>query len=61
MDWCDADGCPAAVCGGRHVVIVIADRQEVIVTAEQAARIDACGDTATYAWSLARLLEVIGS
>jgi hypothetical protein len=61
MDWCDVDGCPAAVCGSRHVVIVIADRQEVIVTAEQAARIDACGDTATYAWSLARLFEVIGS
>jgi hypothetical protein len=58
--WCEVDGCPAAICGSQHVKIIIQDGDEVIVNAEQAARINAGGDTATYRWTLAHLLEVIG-
>lgn len=58
-DWCEIDKCPASICGSKHVVIVIQDGDEVTVSAEQAAMIEANGDTATYKWTLAKLLSVI--
>ena len=57
--WCEVDDCPVAICGSKHVKIVIQDGDEVIINAEQADRINAGGDTATYRWSYAHLMEVI--
>lgn len=57
--WCDVDKCPVAICGSQHVAIVIQNGDEVIVNAEQAARINAHGDTATYRWTLGDLMDVI--
>ena len=57
--WCDVDDCPVAICGSKHVVIVIHDGDEVVVNAEQAELINRNGDTATYRWSLADLLKII--
>lgn len=57
--WCWVDAAPATICGGPHVKIVIQDREEVIVTARQADRINASGDTATYRWTRGHLMDVI--
>lgn len=59
VPWCDVDKCPAAICGSQHVTIIIQDGDQVIVNAEQAARINASGDTATYRWTLGHLMDVI--
>ena len=59
IDWCEVDKCPVAICGSKHVTIVIQNGDEVTVNAEQAARINANGDTATYRWTLSELLDII--
>ena len=57
--WCAVDKCPVTVCGSKHVTIVIQNGDEVVVNAEQAAMINANGDTATYRWTLADLMAII--
>lgn len=59
QEWCEVDRCPVAICGSKHVKIVIQNGDEVIITSEQAAKIAAGGDTATYRWTLADLMAVI--